>query len=47
MGETLKDIVGMAVVGVMMTVAVPFVFMAACAWQLWEILTNEPTRKTV
>ena len=35
--ETLKDILGMAVVGVLMTVAVPFVFMAACIWQLWEI----------
>jgi len=35
--DAIKDILGMAVVGVLMTVAVPFVFVAACLWQLWEI----------
>jgi hypothetical protein len=33
----IKDIIGMAVVGVFVTIAVPFVFIAACIWQLWEI----------
>jgi len=35
--ETLKDIIGMAVVGVLMSIAVPFVFVMACLWQLWGI----------
>ena len=38
--DAIKDILGMAVVGVLMTVAVPFVFMAACIWQLWEIVNE-------
>jgi len=35
--EAIKDILGMAVVGVMMTIAIPFVFLLACLWQLGEI----------
>jgi hypothetical protein len=47
MDEMIKDIIGMAVVGVVMTVAVPFVFIMACLWQLWEIAWNEPKRKAI
>jgi len=32
-----KDILAMAIVGVVMTLVVPFVFALACLWQLWEI----------
>ena len=32
-----RDILAMAVVGVVVTIAVPFVFVTACLWQLWEI----------
>ena len=39
--DAIKDILGMAVVGVLMTVAVPFVFMLACAWQLWDIVNED------
>jgi len=45
--DVIKDIIGMAVVGVLMTIAIPVVFLLACAWQLWEALMNEPTRKTI
>ena len=38
--DAIKDILGMAVVGVLMTVAIPFVFMLACIWQLWEIVNE-------
>ena len=37
MAETLKDIIGMAVCGVLMAIAVPFAFMLAFLWQLWDI----------
>ena len=39
--DAIKDILGMAVVGVLMTVAVPFVFMAARVWQLWDIVNED------
>ena len=38
--DAIKDILGMAVVGVLMTVAVPFVFAMACLWQLWDIVNE-------
>jgi ABC-type phosphate/phosphonate transport system permease subunit len=37
----IKDTFAMAVVGVVMTIAVPFVFAIACLWQLWEIVRHE------
>jgi len=33
----IKDIIGLAIAGVVITIAVPFVFALACLWQLWEI----------
>ena len=40
----IRDIVGMAVVGVAMTIVVPIAFLAACVWQLWEIVWYESKR---
>jgi hypothetical protein len=37
----IRDILAMAFVGVLMTVAIPFVYLAACLWQLWEIVTHD------
>jgi len=42
----IKDILAMAVVGVVMTVAVPICFAAAVIWQLWEITSENKQSKS-
>ena len=44
MGETIRDIIGMAVCGVVMTIAVPFAFALACLWQLYDLVRHEFAR---
>jgi len=38
--DDIKDIIGMAVCGVIMTIAIPFAFAFACLWQLWDIINE-------